>query len=149
MVDDTKDVLKFVLLLEDHKDVLSKSQTSSNKKKKEEAADLIISKWVDISKSQLTQASLFKKINNLKTRAKSALKCGKKVNEWQAKLLQIIVSSLSHMRYKICFKNIIKFLSKMTTAKMVMISNPMKLILTRGEWMMRYQPLQKLMHSKF
>lgn len=97
MADASEDVAKFVLLLEDHKDVLSKSQTSFNKKKKDEAVALIIPKWLDISKTQLTQASLFKKINNLKTRAKSALKCGKTLNEWQAKLLKIIVSPSRHM----------------------------------------------------
>lgn len=96
MKDSSEDVLKFVHLLEEHIDVLLKSQTTLNKKKKDEAVALIIPKWLDISKTELSQASLFKKINNLKTRAKSALKCGKTLNEWQDKLLKITVSPLYH-----------------------------------------------------
>lgn len=92
MTDASDDVLKFVLLVEEHADVLSKSQTTINKKKKDEA--LIISKWHDISKIQLTSTSLLKKINNLKTRAKSASKRGKTLNEWQVKLLEMVVSPL-------------------------------------------------------
>lgn len=87
MSEASEEILKFVLLIEQHTDVLLKSQTISNKKKKEEAADLIISKW----QTKLTKASLFKKISNLKTRAKSALKNGKRVNEWHTKILGIVV----------------------------------------------------------
>lgn len=98
MADSSEVVLKFVLLLEDYKDVLLKSQTSLNKKK-DEAVSLIIPKWLDISKTELTPASLFKKISNLKTRAKSALQCGKKLNEWQVKLLKIVVSPLNDIKF--------------------------------------------------
>lgn len=91
MTDASEDVLRFVLLIEEHVDVLLKSQTNLNKKKKEEVVALIIPKWKEILKTELTQGSLFKKVNNLKTRAKSALKSGKDLSEWQAKILEIMV----------------------------------------------------------
>lgn len=94
-----ENVFKFVVLLEEHTDVLLKSQTTLSKNKKNTAVALIIPKWEEISKSKLSQASLFKKINNLKTRAKSALRSGKSLSEWQAKLLKIIVSSVKHPPY--------------------------------------------------
>lgn len=86
-----EDVLKFVLLVEQHKDVLLKSQTRSNKEKKKAAALSIVEKWEEMSKTKLTDASLLKKINNLKTRAKAVLKSGKPINEWQTKILGIWV----------------------------------------------------------
>lgn len=89
MSEASEDVLKFVLLVEQHKDVLLKSQTSSNKEKKKAAALSIIFKWEEISKTKLTDASLLKKISNLKTRAKAALNSGKPINEWQIKILGI------------------------------------------------------------
>lgn len=91
MADASENVLQFVYLIEQHIDVLLKSQTILNKKKKEEAATTIIHKWQESSKTPLTLVSLFKKINNLKSRAKSALKSGKPLSEWQAKILEIMV----------------------------------------------------------
>lgn len=89
MAEALEDVLKFVLLVEQHKDVLLKSQTSLNKEKKKAAAISIIVKWEEISKTRLTDASLLKKISNLKTRAKAALNSGKPINEWQMNILRI------------------------------------------------------------
>lgn len=95
---DSCEVWKFVLLIEKHVDILLKSQTISNKNKKKEAVALLIPKWEEISKIKLTQATLFKKINNLKARAKAAVKSGKTLDEWQAKLLKIMVSPVNFSR---------------------------------------------------
>lgn len=81
--------LKFVLLIEEFKDILEKSQVPSAKKKKEEAAALFIEKWKEISAKELTTPSLLKKITNLKVRAKSAYNKGAKLTPWQLKLMEI------------------------------------------------------------
>lgn len=85
----------FVLYIEEHSDVLTKSQVREQKQKKAEAADKIINKWRDLTGKTLTQVSLFKKMNNIKSRAKLALNSGKPLNEWQNKILEITVSLLS------------------------------------------------------
>ncbi|XP_037047204.1 uncharacterized protein LOC119081988 [Bradysia coprophila] len=94
MAEASEDVLKFVLLVEQHIDVLLKSQTVSNKEKKKAAAASIIQKWEQISKVKSTDASLLKKISNLKTRAKAAQKSGKPMNDWQIKILRITSDDL-------------------------------------------------------
>lgn len=85
------DILKFVALVVKHSDVLIKSQTSSSKEKKKAGALHIIQKWEDISKTRLTEETLLKKISNLKTRAKAALKSGKPMSAWQVQLLGVNV----------------------------------------------------------
>lgn len=80
---------KFVLLIEDYKDVLEKSQVPSVRKKKEQAVSLFIEKWREMCGTELTQLSLLKKVTNLKTRAKSALAKGGPLTAWQAKILEI------------------------------------------------------------
>lgn len=89
------DAAKFVALIEQHIDVLLKPQSTENKKKKDEAVCLIIPKWEELSKVKLSQAALFKKISNLKAWTKSALKAGKQLNEWQNKMLNLMVLSSS------------------------------------------------------
>lgn len=83
------DNLKFVLLIEDYKDVLEKSQVPSIRKKKDLAVSLFIEKWREICGTELTQLSLLKKINNLKTRAKSAHVKGAPLTAWQTKILEL------------------------------------------------------------
>lgn len=153
MSEATEEVLKFVILLEEHIDVISKSQTSLNKKKKDEAAALIITKWQSISKKKLTQSNLFKKINNLKTRAKSAYKCGKTLNEWQAKLLKLIVNSQKSYHKIILSNDSLKYFRRK------IISTETRIIFKRTEsmsmgaltqsWYQTYRILQKLPPNKF
>ncbi len=83
--------LNFVKMLEENKDVLEKSQVPSAKKKKEEAIAIFIENWAKISGKVLSQSTLLKKVNNLKTRAKSALTKGSVLTDWQYKILGIQV----------------------------------------------------------
>lgn len=92
MASELNEVCKFVLFIEEHVDVLSKSQTKNQKQKKSEAADQIIEKWKTMTGKTLNHAALLKKIHNLKSRAKTALNGGKALNEWQRKILEICVS---------------------------------------------------------
>lgn len=91
------DALQFVLCIEEHSDVLTKSQVQEQKQKKTDAAFKFINKWKDLTGNTLTQASLFKKINNMKSRAKAAVNSGKPLNEWQSKILFIAVSLLTQL----------------------------------------------------
>lgn len=91
---DFDEVMKFVVLIEEHQDILLKSQKTAQKQKKAEAVDKIIPKWTEISGKTLTQVSLFKKISNLKSRAKDAMKLERPLNAWQTKLLELAVSYL-------------------------------------------------------
>lgn len=107
MASEINEVLKFVLYIEEHMDVLTKSQINEKKKqKKTEAADKIINKWRDLTGKTLTQASLFKKINNIKSRAKSALSSGKPLIGWQKKILEITVSLLLEQFLQTSIENI-------------------------------------------
>lgn len=81
--------LNFVILIEENKDILEKSQAPSAKKKKEEACIEFVDKWAKLSGKQLTHSALLKKINNLKTRAKSDHNKGKVLALWQTKILEI------------------------------------------------------------
>lgn len=92
MASDSAESAKFVLLVFEHKDVLIKSQVADLKQKKVEAVETIIAKWREISGKTLTLTSLYKKINNLKSRAKTALSGGKTLSDWQLKLLEIEVN---------------------------------------------------------
>ncbi len=84
---------KFVCLIVEQKDVLTKSRVVELTKRKETAAAEIIKKWSEISGKTLTQAGLYKKINNFnKSRAKLALSSGKQLSDWQSKLLEIVVN---------------------------------------------------------
>lgn len=94
MESDSDESTKFVSLIEEHKDVLIKSRLVELTKRKEAAAVEIIKKWTDIAGKTLTQVALYKKINNFKSRAKSASSSGKKLSEWQSKLLKIEVNKL-------------------------------------------------------
>lgn len=85
---------KFVSLIEEHKDVLIKSRLVELTKQKEAAAAEIIKKWTEITGKTLTQVTLYKKINNFKCRAKSSSSSGKKLSDWQSKLLEIEVNKL-------------------------------------------------------
>jgi len=85
----TDENLNFVLLIEELKDILEKSQVPSEKKKKDEAVATFVEKWKEISGKELTQPALLKKITNLKVRAKSALIRGVPLSSWQSKLLEI------------------------------------------------------------
>lgn len=87
--------LNFVILMEESKDVLEKSQAPSAKKKKEEACIEFVDKWAKLSGKQLSHSALLKKINNLKTRAKSDHNKGKALTLWQTKILELT---------KVCFK---------------------------------------------
>lgn len=91
MAQSSDENLNFVILLEENKDVLEKSQVPSVKKKKEEAIVIFIEKWAKISGKELSQAALLKKINNLKTRAKTALNKEAPLADWQSKILEIKV----------------------------------------------------------
>lgn len=104
MTTDSTESMKFVLLIEEHKDVLLISQAAEFKKKKTEAVGKIIPKWTEISGKTLTQASLFKKINNFKSRAKSVSNSGKTLSDWQIKLLEIVVNFDRNL-LKLCTKN--------------------------------------------
>lgn len=81
--------LNFVLLLEQNKEVLEKSQEPSARKRKEEAAALFIEKWEETCEIKLTQAALLKKIHNLKSRAKTASNKGAPLKAWQKKILEL------------------------------------------------------------
>lgn len=84
---------KFVLLIEEHKDILIKSQAKAEKQKKDEAVSAILPKWKEISGKELTQMSLLKKLNKIKSRAKSASISNKPLSDcWQRKILEITVS---------------------------------------------------------
>lgn len=83
--------MKFVLLIEEHKDALCKSQLPPIKKKKDEAILAVSKKWAEICGKSLTQSSLMKKISNVKTRSKSALQKKKPLTDWQTKMLELIV----------------------------------------------------------
>lgn len=87
MESDSAESTKFVLLIVEHKDVLIKSREVEMMKRKEAAAAEIIKKWTEIASKTLSQANLYKKINNLKSRAKLTLNSGKKLSDWQLKLL--------------------------------------------------------------
>lgn len=91
MESDSVESSKFVFLIEEHKDVLIKSKVVELTKRKEAAAAEIIRKWAEVAGKTLTQAALYKKINNFKSRAKLALSSGKKLSDWQTKLLKIEV----------------------------------------------------------
>lgn len=93
--------LKFVLLLEENKDILAKSQVPSIKKKKEEAMSIFIEKWSAVSAKEITSAALLTKVNNLKTRAKSALKRGSQLTAWQSKILNMKVKTILKKTRKI------------------------------------------------
>lgn len=80
---------KFVHLIDELKDVLEKCQVPSAKKKKEEAATIFIERWKELTGKELTQPGLFKKITNLKVRAKSARNKGVELSIWQTRLLEI------------------------------------------------------------
>lgn len=102
------ETIKFVRFIEEHLDVLSKSQTKEQKQKKSEAADKIVEKWKNVTGKTLNHGSLLKKINNLKSRAKTALSSGKPLSEWQTKILEIccvsyhLLSPLEPMENEIC-----------------------------------------------
>lgn len=81
--------LNFVILLEEHKDAIEKSQVPSAKKKKEEALSIFIDKWSKMCGKELTQAAILKKVNNLKTRAKAAINKGAPLTTWQTKVLEL------------------------------------------------------------
>lgn len=95
MASDTAESAKFALLVLEHKDVLIKSQAADLKQKKNEAVETIVAKWCEISGKTLTQQTLYKKINNLKSRSKTALSGGKTLNHWQIKLLEMEVKQFS------------------------------------------------------
>lgn len=92
MSNESDEVIKFVQYIEDDIHVLIKSQTKDQKEKKNQAADRIISKWKDLTGKTLDHGSLLKKINNLKSRAKTTQNSGKTLNEWQRKILELGVS---------------------------------------------------------
>ena len=94
MEPDSGESIKFVFLIEEHKDVLIKSRAVEQTKRKEAAAAEIIKKWSVVAGKTLTQVGLYKKINNFKSRVKTALSSGKPLSEWQSKLLDIEVNNL-------------------------------------------------------
>lgn len=94
MDSDSSESTKFVLLIEEHKDVLIKSRAVEQTRKKEAAAAEIIKKWNELAGKPLTQPLLYKKINNIKSRVKTALSGGKALSEWQSKFLEIEVNEL-------------------------------------------------------
>lgn len=81
--------LNFVQLIEQNKDILETSKKPSAKKKKDEAVALFIEKWKEMYGTQLTQSTLLKKINNLKTRSKSAVSNKAPLKTWHTKLLEL------------------------------------------------------------
>lgn len=83
------DNMKFVVLVEEFKIILGKSQNSVIKKAKLEAVNALINKWTLISGKKLTHAAVSKKISNLKVRSKTASSKGYPLSEWQVKLLEI------------------------------------------------------------
>lgn len=86
---DSNETLKFVKIIAANIDVLIKSQTKDQKNKKCEAADKIISEWKDLTGKALDHGSLLKKINNLKSRAKTSQSSGKALSDWQSKILEL------------------------------------------------------------
>lgn len=88
--------MAFVSLLEEHKDAICKSQVADLKKKKEEALLTINKKWAEISGKTLTQSALMKKINNKKSRTKTAIKEGKPLADWQIKMKNLLTVLPKH-----------------------------------------------------
>lgn len=91
MLDSDDDNMTFVNLLEEYKDILDTSQIPEHKKKKKEAADKFITKWESICGKKLSQAALFKKISNIKSRSKSAMTKNKPLSTPQLKFMELSV----------------------------------------------------------
>lgn len=92
MASASDETTNFVQLIENNKDILSKSQLKVHKIRKAEASDVIVNEWKKIFGKKLTQATLLKKLNNIKSTAKCAFDSGKPLVDWQRKILDITVS---------------------------------------------------------
>lgn len=91
MQDSQDESMTFVNLLHDYKDILDISQIPEHKKKKKEATELFIPKWESVCGKKLSQAALFKKVNNIKSRCKSAVIKKKPLAPWQLKFVELTV----------------------------------------------------------
>lgn len=90
MAQPIEDNANFVEMIFENQDILEKSQVPSAKKKKEAATLVLIEKWRELSGKELTHSALWKKITNLKVRAKSALTRNVPLSGWQSKLLEMM-----------------------------------------------------------
>lgn len=91
--------MSFILLIEEYKVVLSKTQGSAVKKMKKRALQGVIAKWSTSTGKTLSEKAIMKKLSNLKVRAKRASIKGQPLDGWEKKLLELLKVRIESVRW--------------------------------------------------